>query len=135
MKATALNIESLLVTDSFMQFSYVFSYASKKYWQLCCEIEVQLSTGDTVTIPKGFYTDLSSVPMSLWSIERPFGDFLFAAIVHDWLYHIKKYDRKTTDKEMLYWSKIINKQSFINRLDNYIRYYAVRAFGWIVWKS
>jgi hypothetical protein len=133
MTATKENIVELLLTDDFIQLSYVYSYASKKYWRLCNDVTVMLSNGSVITIPKGFYTDLSSVPKLLWSIERPYGDFVFGSIVHDYLYHIKIYNRKFCDNEMLYWSKVINTQKFINKIDNYIRYGAVRFFGWIVW--
>jgi hypothetical protein len=37
--------------------------------------------------------------------------------------------RKQVDKEMLFWTNITNS----NKLDNYIRYFVVRAIGWWVW--
>ena len=37
-----------------------------------------------VTIPVGFASDGASVPRALWNIYPPFGEYLEAAVVHDW---------------------------------------------------
>ena len=101
-----------------------------KKWQVDEPIKHRLHDHTTIIIPKGFTTDLSSVPKFLWGIFPPFGNFLLASIVHDYLYVIKyKSNRRFCDKEMLYLSNKLNK----NKIDNYIRYYAVRLFGWIYW--
>lgn len=128
------NIKFFLEQDDFIVLSYIYSYASKKFWRLLKDITITLSDGTIITIPKGFTTDLSSSPKWLWSIERPFGDFLLAAIIHDYLYHVKMWTRKDSDHEMLFWSRIVNDTTWYYKLDNYIRYLAVRIFGWIVWK-
>jgi hypothetical protein len=136
MIVTTENVVQRLTVDNLVQISYLYSYNSRKYWRLCKEITVRLSTGEVISMPEGFYTDLSSVPKWLWSFERPFGDFLFAALVHDYLYASKHWpDQKKADQEMLYWSKTINSSRRANRIDNYLRYYAVRLFGWTVWNS
>ena len=101
-----------------------------KKWQVVESITYRLHDNNTIIIPKGFITDLSSVPKFLWSIFPPFGDFLLAALVHDYLYVIKyKSNRRFCDEEMLYLSNNLNK----NKVDNYIRYFAVRIFGWYYW--
>ena len=41
---------------------------------------------DTVTVPKGFVTDLASVPRWAWMLIPPDGPWVKAAIVHDYLY-------------------------------------------------
>lgn len=133
MIATAANIVDLLEKDNFLQVGYVYSYRSSKYWRICKTMVIALSNNELITIPEGFYTDLSSVPKWLWSITRPYGDFLMAAVIHDYLYVKKRYPQKFCDKEMLHWSKLLNNASRIRRVDNYIRYYAVRLFGWTYW--
>src|ERR1700681_1749562 len=40
----------------------------------------------SVEAPKGFVTDLASIPQILWSILRPDGEYAYAAIIHDYLY-------------------------------------------------
>tara|TARA_R100000544_G_C2213961_1_gene53508 strand:+ start:109 stop:474 length:366 start_codon:yes stop_codon:yes gene_type:complete len=101
-----------------------------KKWQVDEPIKHRLHDKNTIIIPKGFTTDLSSVPMFLWGVFPPFGNFLLASVVHDYLYVVKyRDDRYFCDKEMLIISNRINK----NKVDNYIRYIAVRLFGWIYW--
>lgn len=43
-------------------------------------------TFKAVTVPKGFVTDLASVPRILWTKYPPTGRYAYAAIVHDYLY-------------------------------------------------
>ena len=106
-------------------------------WELAEDLKVTLSTGKTITVPKGFVTDISSTPEFLWSLLKPFGDFIVAPIVHDWMYRTKYREedlgtygsRLFADKEMLRISKRTNSEKWHNRLDNKIRYYLVRIFG------
>ena len=54
---------------------------------------------ETITVPKGFVTDLASVPRAMWAFLAPF-DVARAAIVHDLLYKtIRQYRWKMKDKE------------------------------------
>jgi len=107
-----------------------------KKWELFHNLTYELSDGKIIRIPKGFKTDLSSVPLKLWGLFPPFGDFLPAALVHDYLYVIRyNNDRAFADKEMLRISDKFHSKTRLNRLDNYLRYYAVRLFGWIYWND
>jgi len=92
------------------------------------ELTIKLSNEEIIKIPKGFVFNGSSSPRFLWWSFPPYGDFFFAAILHDYLYHIK-YPKNIADKEMLIWSNIINKRNFGKKIDNYLRYYAVVLFG------
>lgn len=100
-----------------------------KWFTLYRAMEVTLSNGDTITIPAGFETDLSSVPKFLWGVFPPFGRGLMAYIIHDYLYIKKLYSRAFADKEMVIWAEKLKGQKF----DPYARYYTVRAVGWLVW--
>jgi hypothetical protein len=54
---------------------------------------------ETITVPKGFVTDLASVPRAMWWAIAPF-DVARAAIIHDLLYKsIRQYRWKMKDKE------------------------------------
>ena len=101
-----------------------------KKWKVARAIKHVLADGETIIIPEGFETDLSSVPKILWGLFPPFGNFLLAALVHDYLY-VERYkeDRKFCDKEML----LISNDLHNNKVDNYLRYFAVRLFGWTYW--
>ena len=102
-----------------------------KMWVLEKQIKHVLHNGDIIIIPKGFLTDLSSVPKILWSFLPPYGKFLLAPLVHDYLYIVdQSRGRKFADKEML----IVSNKTHKNKIDNYIRFIGVRAFGWIYWK-
>ena len=101
-----------------------------KKWKLHKSITHKLHNGETIVIPEGFETDLSSVPKFLWGVLPPFGNFLLASLVHDYLYiSYQSKGRKFSDKEML----IVSNRTHKNKLDNYLRYWGVRAFGWIYW--
>ncbi|WP_331254809.1 DUF1353 domain-containing protein [Methylobacterium currus] len=51
----------------------------------------------TVFIPKGFVTDLASVPRLLWSIFPKTGRYAYAAIVHDYVYWVQDRTRAEAD--------------------------------------
>lgn len=111
---------------------------NKPTYRLLKGLNIQLSNDDLIRIPKGFEWDLSSVPRPLWGLLPPDGDFELASLIHDWLYINKITTRKFADKEMFLWSKAvsgtINKTSLRN-FDNWLRYTAVKLFGWIVWNK
>ena len=112
-------------------------------WELAVNLSVTLSNGDLIVMPKGFKTDLSSIPEFWWGVQKPFGDFILAPIVHDWMYRTsyKKESlgvykaRLMADKEMLYISKATNSVKWHNRIDNNVRYFAVRLFGWHTYRN
>lgn len=129
------NIIRKLLTDDIIIQSYVYSYKSKKYWRIIVPFSVELSNKKIISIPRGFYYDMATVPKWLWSFVRPFNDGLFAFLIHDYLYVYKEkhtLTRKEVDKEMLFWLKITNPS---NMFDNYIRYIIVRLFGGFWWKT
>lgn len=69
-------------------------HLNNKWW----EVAKDYSYGD-ITIPKGFKTDLASIPRILWTICPPFGNYTTAAIIHDNAYSVKYNTRKQADKE------------------------------------
>lgn len=104
----------------------------KQMFRVLKDLTIQLSNGDIIIIPKGFKTDLKSVPNILWSIVSPYGDFLLAVIIHDYLYVEDYISQKFADKEMLIWSNTINPH---NKIENYLSYWMVRLFGKSVYKK
>lgn len=84
-----------------------------------------------ITVPKGFLTDFASIPKVFHSFIKDKDKYNKAAVVHDWLYNCKIYDRKTADKIFLEAMAILG----IHPIKRYIFYYAVRLFGWIRWKK
>ena len=41
-----------------------------------------------VVVPAGFATDFASVPRAFWRLLPPFGEYMLAAVVHDYLYAV-----------------------------------------------
>lgn len=78
-------------------------------------------------IPKGFVTNLASIPRFLWSFYSPlYAGFVLPAIIHDYLY---KYDalksRAYADKVFL--ASLLN--NGISYFTAFTFYIAVRVFG------
>ena len=98
-------------------------YDKEKWWTVeAHSIEVQ---GISLTIPKNFDTDLASIPRIFWAIYPPFGRYMRAAIVHDYLY------RKTTFSEPLCDRifYVLMKKDGVDLFTRFIFYSIVRTFG------
>lgn len=146
---TLKNISSLQPVFSIITKTKLRGNNSKPRYRLDKALDIQLSNGINIHIPKGFVWDLSSVPRFLWALLPPDGDYELAYLIHDYLwiekekmakqfaYYNLKFNRKFTDQEMLRWAKVTNgtKKPSLRNLDNYIRYIGVRTFGWLVWKG
>jgi hypothetical protein len=52
----------------------------------------------TITVPKGFVTDLASIPIYFWWFLPPTGRHGHAAILHDWLYWEQGTSREVADR-------------------------------------
>lgn len=66
-------------------------FADQRWWSLRDNIAWEAEPGDglgkfRVDVPKGFVTDLASVPSYLWAFLQKTGRYGNAAIYHDWLY-------------------------------------------------
>lgn len=69
-----------------------------KHWKTVKPFQ-QTVDGKTYRVPKGFRTDLASVPRFLWAFIPPFGNVSKGAVVHDYLCIYDAYDGKMTQKE------------------------------------
>jgi len=56
---------------------------------------------EIILVPKGFKTDLASVPRIFWNIVPPHGKYAKAAIVHDYLY-VEAYKTKEYADNIFY---------------------------------
>lgn len=85
-------------------------------------------------IPRGFKTNLGSVPRILRAFVSPCGRLTESFVLHDYYYASESNDgedRKYADKVLLN-SGIENG---VNKLKCYAVYYSVRAFGWMFYKK
>lgn len=77
-----------------------------------------------ICVPRGFKTDLASIPRLFWSFYPPFGDYMNAAVIHDFLYK-KLFPKKQAD--LIFYR--IMKEDGVGALTRIIFYYAVKYFG------
>ena len=90
-----------------------------------------------VTIPKGFVSDLMSIPDFLRSIIHKFGDTQYGALPHDRIYHIQDRPRAEADHIFLLALTDANKLPHL-RIPLWKRraaYRGVRSGGWVPWKK
>jgi hypothetical protein len=130
------NIKSVLRLG-FIHLNIVYPITSKSHFRLLNDVSVRLSNDATIVIPKDFQFDGSSSPRFLWWLFPSYGDFFFAALIHDYMYQTNymandlgsEYAREFADKEMRTWSILLNDRNIGKQIDNHSRYYAVRLFG------
>ena len=133
---TLENTVSHLIISDVVQKSRIYNHSNKwRKYRLLKEIRVCLSNDLEITIPKGFEWDLSSVPRFLWVILPPDGDFEIAALIHDYLYVNQTISKQFSDNEMLMWSNKVNTNRRFSKVDNWVRYYGVKLFGYWAWKN
>ena len=89
------------------------------------------ASGVHVVVPKGFSTNLTSVPKILQWLYPADGPYAPAAVVHDYLYRRGKVSRKAADV-MFYDALKVLKVSLFTRLGFYAY---VRLNGWRVYPT
>lgn len=90
--------------------------------------------GFLITVFRGFITDGASIPKSLQCIYSPYGKYIKAAVIHDYLYskfNNTGINRKLSDKIF----NFIMKETDVNDKTRKKFYNAVRIFGATSWKS
>ena len=89
--------------------------------------------GYLIRVPKSFITDGASVPKSLQWLYNPYGKYIKAAIIHDYLYSVYNntgINRTLADKIFRH----IMQETGVDKR-TYRRFYAaVRCFGETSWK-
>lgn len=87
--------------------------------------------GRLIEVPKGFVTDLASVPRVLWRILPPFGAYDHAAVVHDFLYRTNGVTRAEADA--VFREAMVMTQ--VGRVTRWLLYTGVRMGGWVPWNK
>ena len=90
--------------------------------------------GYLIRVPKYFITDGASVPHSLQWLYNPFGNYIKAAVIHDYLYSIYNntgINRTLADKIFYF----IMKETGVDKRTCRRFYTAVRVFGELNWQS
>ena len=82
-------------------------------------------------VPRGFITDLASIPAMLRGPLNVNGSHRRAAVLHDYLYCTRPVSREEADDLFLEAMEAIG----VGRVTRTLMWTAVRAFGWRVWNA
>ena len=105
-----------------------------KYWILTQPLEYeQPKTKQKFVVPRGFVTDLASVPRLFWTAFPPCGNYTPAAVVHDYLYweQLPSCNRECADTVLL----VAMEESGVGKLARNAIYAGVRVGGEGPWKK
>lgn len=135
MRSLALVMVLIFITGCAMKtpFSATIT-ADGKYWVVTKPlIYVQPNTKQRFEVPKGFVTDLASVPRLFWIALPPCGKYTPAAVVHDYIYWYQPpdCDRKCADDLLL----IALEESKVGLATRTAIYEGVRIGGKSSWKE
>ncbi|QRN97599.1 DUF1353 domain-containing protein [Archangium violaceum] len=73
-------------------------FADGHDWVVLRDVEYRIgNTREVIVVPAGFVTDFASVPRSFWAVYAPFGQYQWAAVVHDYLYWTQGCSRDQAD--------------------------------------
>jgi len=94
-------------------------------FKLSEELRYRPKAGGLYVVPQGFPTDLASIPVLLWFFLPPFGNYLSAAVLHDWFCKQEWISRLDGDKLFLEAMLASN----VKLWKAYVMYYGVRAYA------
>lgn len=97
------------------------------YWVVSRDFKYQiLSTDKFITVPKGFITDLASIPRIMWSFGlSPIDAYMSPAVIHDYLY----WDQRCTKEEADAVLGLSMVESEVNPSKQFAVYSGVDWFG------
>lgn len=101
-------------------------------WTLLSDFSARIKTdkGDTVlTVPKGFLTDLASVPRLPGMFLLFGGKARHAAVLHDWLYYNHEGERDVADA--VFFKAMAHDENLFTRVAMWL---GVRVGGWSIWE-
>lgn len=99
-------------------------------WAVLEELE-WAGDGEHIVVPRGFITDLASIPKPLRAVLDVNGPSRAPAVLHDWLYcsHIVSRDRAD---DLL---RIALETRGVGVIERNAFWSGVRAFGWLYWNK
>jgi len=89
----------------------------------------QMRSYAPVVVPIGFVTDFASIPRVLWSLLPSDGPYVYAAVVHDYLYWEQHLSRETSDNIF----RFLMQDFELDVATLSIIYGGVRVGGWAAW--
>lgn len=101
-------------------------------WMLLADFRARITSDSgtaVVTVPKGFLTDLASVPRLPGMFWLFGGRARKPAVLHDWLYYLHDGEREFADA--VFFAAMAHDQNWITRTAMWL---GVRVGGWAVWE-
>ena len=129
------------ITDSRLR-PPILSHLGGRRWRLEADYPYR-DAESTITVPKGFEFDLSSIPRLLWWLIAPFELSVAAPLLHDFLYfHGGRPPAGTVTPPRIY-SRVevdamfrgIMRKEGVSAWRRALGYLAVRTFGMPAWRS
>ena len=127
------------VVDYELKYDLVYLnliYVKDRIFYLGEDMQITLSDKRVILIPKGFQTDLSSIPQIFWGVFKPFDKGLLGDLIHDYLWVDKMAEtlyfdnaytaQKFADEERLKWR---NKLAPELKIKNWLTHKVLRIFG------
>ncbi|HTZ02329.1 MAG TPA: DUF1353 domain-containing protein [Xanthobacteraceae bacterium] len=85
----------------------------------------------SVHVPTGFVTDLTSIPRLFWSVLPPAAAYAYAAIIHDYLYWFQPCERNAADDTLRAGMGDLK----VSSAKAFVIYNAVRLAGGLAWSA
>ena len=111
-------------------------YVKDRIFYLGEDMQITLSDKRVILIPKGFETDLSSIPQIFWGIFKPFDKGLLGDLIHDYLWEEKMSEtlyfdsaykaQRFADEERLKWRRKLASEF---KIKNWVTHKVLRIFG------
>lgn len=107
-------------------------FGDSEWWVLTESIPTRIGvSSEIITVPKGFVTDLASIPRFFWAVYPKTGPYMSAAVLHDYLYWDQRCARAEADRIF-----DIEMKSFgVNDTSRKLIFAAVSDFGEGAWRS
>lgn len=107
-------------------------FGDSDWWVLTESIPTRIGrSSEVITAPRGFVTDLASVPRFFWAAFPKTGQYMSAAILHDYLYWDQRCSRAQADRIF----DIEMKSYGVNDTSRALIFSAVSEFGSGAWQS
>jgi hypothetical protein len=107
-------------------------FGDAKYYVLTAPVRYKIGLAKLpVIVPRGFVTDLASVPKIFWSVLPRDGQYLSAAILHDYMY----WDQRCTRQEADLILKSNMEDFGVSGFNKTAVYQAVKLGGESSWKT
>lgn len=101
-------------------------------FKLCDELIVKTDENIQV-IPKGFTTDLASIPWPMWWLFSPNdAQTIWPSILHDWHYCCDA-DISRLDADNIYYYALLENDT--PRFKAFLYWWSVRSFGWLSFRK